>query len=88
MPKPRRQSSKADTMDAEIRATCAILESVAKGYPQRSAEREAVQEAAHSFIYLRLHEGLRASYEAYRRSLTKPLTKAQTRVLERMGIST
>ena len=74
-------------MDAEIRATCAILESIAKNYPQRSAEHEAVREAAHSFVFLRLHEGLRESYEAYRRTLTKPLNKSEKRVLERMGIS-
>jgi hypothetical protein len=74
-------------MDREIRATCKVLESVAKNYPRGSAERVAIREAADAFIYLRLHEGLKQSYEAFRRSCTKPLTKAQQQVLKRSGIS-
>jgi len=74
-------------MDAEIRATCKILESVSKSYPRGSAERVAIREAADAFIYLRLHEGLKKSFDAFRRSCTKPLTKAQQQVLKRAGVT-
>ncbi len=74
-------------MDKEIRATCKILESVAKNYPRGSAERGAIREAADAFIYLRLHEGLKQSYEAFQGNCTKPLTKAQRQVLKRMGVA-
>ena len=87
MPKSRKPVTGGDAMDREIRATCKILESVAKNYPRGSAERGAVREAANAFIYLRLHEGLKQSYEAFQRSCTKPLSKAQQRVLKRMGVA-
>ncbi len=74
-------------MDRDIRATCKVLEAVAKRYPRGSAERLAIREAADAFIYLRLHEGLKQSYEAFRRSCTKPLTKAQQQVLKRAGVT-
>ena len=77
----------ADAMDREIRATCRILESVAKRYPRGSVERSAIRAAADAFIYLRLHEGLKQSYEAFRKSCTKPLTKAQQQVLKRAGVT-
>ena len=87
MPKSRKSISDAETMDSEIRATCKILESVAKVYPRGSAERMAIREAADAFIYLRLHEGLKKSYEAFQQSCTKPLTKAQQQVLKRAGVT-
>lgn len=74
-------------MDNEIRATCKILESVARRYPRGSTERMAVREAADAFIYLRLHEGLKKSYEAFQQSCKKPLTKAQQQVLVRAGVT-
>ena len=74
-------------MDEEIRATCKILEAVAKNDSLGSAEREAVRQAAEAFIYLRLHGGLRKGYEAYRRNCAKPLTKAQTQILVKMGVT-
>ena len=86
MPKSRKPVSDAEAMDIEIRATCKILESIAKSYPRGSAERAAIREAADAFIYVRLHEGLKQSYEAFRRSCTKPLTKAQQRILKRAGV--
>ena len=64
--------SDAEAMDTEIRATCKVLESVAKRYPRDSAERKAIRQAADAFIYLQLHEGLKKSYDAFRRSCTKP----------------
>jgi hypothetical protein len=73
-------------MDSEIRATCKILESIAKGYPQGSAEHLAIRKAADAFIYLRLHKGLKKSYEAFRQGCTKALTKAQKQVLKRAGV--
>ena len=87
MPKSRTQFSDAEAMDRQIRATCKILESVAKSYPRGSAERGAIREASDAFIYLRLHEALKQSYEAFRRSCTKPLTKAQQRVLKSAGVT-
>ncbi|MFO1511527.1 MAG: hypothetical protein U1F83_01205 [Verrucomicrobiota bacterium] len=87
MPKSRTKVCDAEAMDREIRATCKILESVAKSYPRGSAERGAIREAADAFIYLRLHEGLKQSYEAFQRSCTKPLTKAQQQVLKRAGVT-
>ena len=86
MPNSRKPVSDAEAMDIEIRATCKILESIAKSYPRGSAERGAIRQAADAFIYLRLHEGLKQSYEAFRRSCTKPLTKAQQQVLKRAGV--
>ena len=86
MPKSRKPVSDAEAMDLEILATCKILESIGKSYPRGSAERGAIREAADAFIYLRLHEGLKQSYEAFRRSCTKPLTKTQQEVLKRAGI--
>lgn len=79
--------SDAEMMDKEIRATCKILESVAKKYPRGSSERKAIREAAEAFIYLRLHEGLKKHYRAYQRSCAKPLTQAQKQVLKRAGIA-
>jgi hypothetical protein len=87
MPKSRTKISDAEAMDREIRTTCKILESVAKDYPRGSVERGAIRKAADAFIYLRLHEGLKRSYEAFRRSCTKPLTKAQQQVLKRAGVT-
>ena len=87
MPKSRTKIFDAEAMDREIRATCKVLESVAKSYPRGSAEHRAIREAADGFIYLRLHEGLKQSYEAFRRSCTKPLTKAQQQVLKRAGVT-
>ena len=87
MNKSRRPVSDAEAMDREIRATCKILETVAKGYPRGSVERAAIRKAADAFIYLRLHEGLKKSYQAFRRSCTKPLTKAQKQVLKRAGVT-
>lgn len=74
-------------MDEEIRATCKILESVAKDYLQGSPERKAVKQAAEAFIYMRLHDGLRESYEAYQRSCAKPLSEAQVHFLKRLGVN-
>jgi len=87
MPRKRKPVSDAEAMDKEIRAPCKILESIAKIFPRGSAERTAIREAADAFIYLRLHEGLKQSYEAFRRGCTKPLTKAQRQVLKRAGVS-
>lgn len=87
MPRSAKPASDAEIMDKEIRATCKVLESVAKGYPRGSAERKAIREAAEAFIYLRLHEGLKKSYRAYRRSCAKPLTEAQKQVLKRAGVT-
>ena len=74
-------------MDSEIRATCKILESIAKGYPQGSAEDLALREAADAFIYLRQHEELKKSYEAFQRSCKKPLTKNAKQTLKKAGIT-
>ena len=79
--------SKAKTLDKEIRATCKILESVAKSYPRGSPEREAIREAADAFIHLRLQQGLQSSYYAFRKVSTKPLTRSQRRTLRKMGVS-
>jgi len=86
MPKSQKSVPDAETMDREIRATCKILESIAKSYPRGSAERVAVREATDAFIYVRLHEGLKQSYERFRHSCTKPLSKAQEQILKRAGI--
>lgn len=86
MPKARTKVFDADVMDREIRATCKVLKIVAKKYPSGSAERAAIREATDAFVYLRLHEGLKQSYEAFRESCTKPLTKAQQQVLKRAGV--
>jgi hypothetical protein len=86
MPKSRAKLSNTKTMDREIRATCNVLEAVAKNYPRGSAERGAIREATDAFIYLRLHEGLKQSYKAFRRNYTKPLTKAQQQVLKKAGV--
>jgi len=82
----RKRISKDDAMDQKIRETCKILQSIAKTYPRGSAEREALREAVDAFVYLELHKGLKRSYEAFRRSCTKPLTKAQQQVLKRAGV--
>ena len=86
MPKSHKSDSDAETMDREIRATCKILKSIAMSYPRSSPERVAIREAADAFIYVRLHEGLKQSYEAFRRSCSKPLTKAQEQILKRAGV--
>ena len=87
MPKARKPIAEAELMDRKVRATCKILEAVAKNYPRGSAERGAIREAADAFIYVRLREGLQQSYEAFQRNCTKPLTKAQRQVLKNMGIA-
>ena len=74
-------------MDNEIRTTCNILESIAKRYPQGSAEDLAIREAADAFIYLRQHEGLKKSYEAFLRSCKKPLPKDAKQTLKKAGIN-
>jgi hypothetical protein len=87
MNKLRKPVPDAEAMDREIRATCKILETVAKGYSRGSVERTAIRKAADAFIYLRLHQGLKKSYQTFQRSCTKPLTKAQKQVLKRAGIT-
>jgi hypothetical protein len=87
MNKSRRPVFDAEAMDGEIRATCKSLETVAKGYPRGSVERAAIRKAADAFIYLRLHEGLKKSYQAFQRNCTKPLTKAQKHALKRAGVT-
>ncbi|MFZ2642279.1 MAG: hypothetical protein WA117_14875 [Verrucomicrobiia bacterium] len=87
--KEREKKSAAQTgasMNKEIRATCKILESLAKSCPRGSAKQKAIREAAYAFIYLRMHEGLNESYRAFRRSCTKPLTKAQKQTLKKAGV--
>ena len=74
------------SMDKQIRATCEILESLAKSCPRGSVKQRAIREAAYAFIYLRMHEGLNKSYRAFRRSCTKPLTKAQKQTLKKAGV--
>ncbi len=87
MPKPHKTISDAETMDKEVRATCKILDAVAKTFPRGSAERIAIREAADAFVYLRLHELLKKSYATFRASCPKPLTKTQVRVMKRAGVA-
>jgi hypothetical protein len=87
MPKPHNGIPDVEAMDKEIRATCKLLQEVAKNYPRGSAECAAIRDAADAFIFLRLHDGLRKSYEAFRRSCSKPLTKSQKQVLKRAGVT-
>ena len=87
MTKSRRPVSDAEAMDREVRATCKILWSIAKSFPKGSAEREAIREARDAFVYLRLHETLKKSYQIFQRSCAKPLTKAQQQVLKRAGVT-
>lgn len=86
MRKSRKPVSHAELMEQEIHATCKILESVAKSYRRGSAEHKAIRQAAEAFVYVRQHEALKIGYEAYRRSCTKPFTKAQIRVLQKAEI--
>jgi len=74
-------------MDEEVRATCKVLDSIAKTFPRGSAERVAIREAADAFVYLRLHEVLKRSYATFRANCTKPLTKAQKQVMKRSGVT-
>ena len=67
-------------------ATCGILQSIAESYPARSRQRKAVREAAEALVFLTMHKQLRVSYDAFRRSVKKGLTKAQEQTLRRMGI--
>ena len=76
-----------EVMDKETRPTCKVLQGVAKNYPRGSPERAAIRDAADAFIFLRLHDELRKSYEAFRRSCSKPLTKSQKQVLKRAGVT-
>ena len=76
----------AATTDARIRATCAVLETVAMQYPKDSAEREAVKEAALAFSYLQLHETLKAAYAKHREQLRGPMTEEKLEILRRMGV--
>ena len=86
MPESTDTPSKAGAADAEIRATCAVLESIALQYPQGSAERTALREASLAFSYLKLHETLKTSYESFRQHLGKPLPEEQQAILKRMGV--
>jgi hypothetical protein len=82
MTKLRRVTAPPDQM----LATCEILRSIAGSYPARSRERKAIREAAEAFVFLTMHEQLKASYDQFRRLARKGLTKAQKRTLRRMGI--
>lgn len=79
-------ASQTKAKDEEIRATCRILQSIATRYPRGSAERAAIRKAAEAFVYVRLHQSLKATYEAFRRSCAKPLTKGQRQTLRKMGV--
>ncbi len=73
-------------MDTKIRATCAVLETVAMKYPKGSAEREAVKEASFAYSYLQLHEGLKAAYAKFRQHLHDPMPEERLEILRRMGV--
>ena len=79
--------SKASAADAEIRATCAVLESIAMQYPEGSPEHAALREAALAFSYLKLHETLKTSYAAFRQHLDKPAPEGLLAALKRMGVA-
>ena len=87
MAKTHKGIPNVEAMDNEIRAMSKLLEGVAKTYPRGSPERAAIRDAADAFIFLRLHDELSKSYEAFRRSCSKPLTKSQKLVLKRAGVN-
>ena len=82
MTKSKRSESQMD----DLLATCRVLEAIAESYPARSRKRKAVREAAEALVFLTMHEQLKASYDAFRKSATKGLTGEQEQTLRRMGI--
>ena len=86
MPESTDKPSKASAVDAEIRATCAVLEAIAQQYPKGSPERTALREASLAFSYLKLHETLKTSYASFRQHLHGPLPEEQQVILKRMGV--
>ena len=82
MTKSRHSESQMD----DLLATCRILEAIAESYPARSRKRKAVREAAAALVFLTMHKQLKASYDAFRKSATKGLTREQERTLRRMGL--
>lgn len=83
MAKLKRPTTQADDT---LVGTCGILQTIAESYPARSRERKAVREAAEALVFLKMHQQLKVSYDAFRRSAKRGLSKAQEQVLRRMGI--
>ena len=86
MPASNDLPSGVAAMDAKVRATCAMLESVAMQYARDSAEHEAIREAALAFIYLQTHETLKAAYVQYREHTGGPMAEEKLEILRRAGV--
>ena len=82
MTKSKRLTTRADSLFT----TCDILQSIAENYPARSRERKAVRDAAEALVFLSTHEQLKPSYDKFRRSAKRGLTRAQEQTLRSVGI--
>jgi hypothetical protein len=82
MTKSKRTTTRAD----DLFITCDILQSIAESYPARSRERKAVRDAAEALVFMTMHEQLNTSYDKFRRSTKRGLTRAQEQTLRSMGI--
>jgi hypothetical protein len=77
----------------EIESVCAVLERVAKLFPAGSDESEAISEAASAYLWLGLHENLKAAYNKWRsvpgeQHLSERQKARIARQLRGMGIDT
>ena len=80
-------ADESSDLDEKVQRTCSILERIAAGYAAKSEEAQAIEEAAHAFQFLALHDGLRAAFAKHRDQCGLPLTDDQKNVLRRMGIA-
>ena len=75
-----------DPSDAEIRRTCAILESISKIYPADSDEAKAIKDAALAYIVVHQHDNLKKKYQDFRLAIGGDLTDEMKADLRRHGI--
>jgi hypothetical protein len=75
-----------DSSDAEMRETCAILESIAEEYPVGSDEEQANRNAALAYIAVHLHENLKKAYQKLVRASGGELSEETKADLRRHGI--
>jgi hypothetical protein len=82
MTKSKNPESRLD----DLAATCKLLEAIAASYPARSRKRKAVRDAAEALVFLTMHKQLKASYDRFRQSATRGLTRTQEQTLRSMAI--
>ena len=78
--------SEVESLDAEIRRVCAILESVAATFPPESEHALAIRDAALAYTIVSQHQAMLRSYEKLKLALDGHLSEEMKADLRHHGI--